>query len=328
VKANLFGHGLAWLLACSLLGSAMAFDLQGHRGARGMAPENTLAGFRQALAVGVTTLELDVGLTRDGQVVIAHDPRLNPDLTRDANGAWIATPGPALQTVTLVELQRFDVGRLKPGTKYAQSFADQQPADGERVPTLDALFQLVRMSAVPVRFNIETKLSPLTPELAPKPEAFARALLAVVQRHGMADRVTVQSFDWRTLQAVQRLAPALPVAALTARLASIDNLTDPRWTAGLRLQDHGDSVPRLVKALGAGTWSPFHGELTEAQLAEAKALGLKVIPWTVNQSERIDRLIGWGVDGLISDHPLRVREVMARRGMALPAPVAVPTAAR
>jgi glycerophosphoryl diester phosphodiesterase len=310
--------------------NANAFDLQGHRGARGMAPENTLAGFRQALAVGVTTLELDVGITRDGQVVITHDPRLNPDLTRDADGAWIAAPGPALQTLTLAQVQRFDVGRLRPGTRYAQTFAEQQPVDGERVPTLEALFQMLRTAAppVPVRFNIETKLSPLAPELAPEPETFARALLDAVQRHGMADRVTVQSFDWRTLRAMQRLAPTLPIAALTARLASIDNLADPRWTAGLRLQDHGGSVPRLVKALGAGIWSPFHGELTEAQLAEAHALGLKVIPWTVNEAERIDRLIGWGVDGLISDHPLRVREAMARRGMALPVPASLPTPAR
>ena len=87
-------------------------------------------------------------------------------------------------------------------------------------------------------------------------------------------------------------------------------------------------MPRLVKALGARTWSPFHGDLTEAQLAEAHALGLKVIPWTVNESERIDRLIGWGVDGLISDHPLRVREVMVHRGLALPAPVSVPAPPR
>jgi glycerophosphoryl diester phosphodiesterase len=318
----------ALCLASAALCNANAFDLQGHRGARGMAPENTLAGFRQALTAGVTTLELDVGVTRDAQVVIAHDSRLNPDLTRDASGAWIAAPGPALQTLTLAELQRFDVGRLKPGTKYAETFAEQQPADGEPVPTLEALFQMLRTSAVPVRFNIETKLSPLTPELAPEPEAFARALLSVVQRHGMAERVTVQSFDWRTLRAVQRLAPALPIAALTARLPSIDNLSDARWTAGLRLQDHGGSVPRLVKALGAGIWSPFHGELNEAQLAEAKALGLKVIPWTVNEPERIDRLIGWGVDGLISDHPLRVRAAMARRGIALPAPVSVPAPAR
>lgn len=156
MRSTCFGRCLAWLLVFMSMGNAAAFDLQGHRGARGMAPENTLTGFRQALAVGVTTLELDVGVTRDGQVVIAHDPRLNPDLTRDASGAWIATPGPALQTLTLAELQRFDVGRLKPGTKYAQTFAVQPPADGERVPTLEALFQMVRTSAVPVRSDIET----------------------------------------------------------------------------------------------------------------------------------------------------------------------------
>ncbi|HSQ72851.1 MAG TPA: glycerophosphodiester phosphodiesterase [Rubrivivax sp.] len=315
-------RSLVFFLCWMLCGSALAFDLQGHRGARGLAPENTLAGFRQALAIGVTTLELDVGVTADGHVVIAHDPRLNPDLARDASGAWLAAPGPPLSTLTLAELKRFDVGRIRPGTRYAQTCATQRGADGERVPTLASLFDLVRASGNDrVRFNIETKLSPLAPELTPEPEAFARALLEVVRRHGMAGRTTVQSFDWRTLRAVQRLAPELPIAALTARLQGVDNLGDARWTAGLRLEDHGGSVPRLVKALGASTWSPFHGELTEALLAEAHALGLQVVPWTVNDPERIARLLGWGVDGLISDHPDRVREALARRGMALPSPV-------
>ena len=310
---------LAVLLVSVIGGGASAFDLQGHRGARGMAPENTLAGFRQALTTGVTTLELDVGITADGHVVIAHDPRLNPELTRDAGGAWLATAGPALNVLTLAELQRHDVGRLKPGTSYAETFAEQQSADGERIPTLAALFELVRAAGHDhVRFNIETKLTPLAPALTPEPEAFVRAVLDVVQRHGMAGRVTVQSFDWRALRAVQRLAPGLPVAALTARLQAIDNLGDGRWTAGLRLEDHGGSVPRLVRALGAPIWSPFHGHLTEQQVDEAHALGLQVIPWTVNEPAQIERLIGWGVDGLISDYPGRVREAMARRGMALP----------
>jgi len=322
VKPVFTGRSLALLFGVMLLGSAFGFDQQRPRGTRGLAPENTLAGFRQALAVGVTTLELDVGVTADGQVVIAHDPRLNPDLTRDAQGAWLATPGPALNTLALAELQRFDVGRIRPGTRYAQTFADQRGVDGERVPTLAALFELVRAAGADhVRFNIETKLSPLAPGLAPEPEAFARAVLEVVRRHGMAGRVTVQSFDWRSLRAMQKLAPGVPIAALTARLQAIDNLGDARWTAGLRLEDHGGSVPRLVKALGAPVWSPFHGELTEAQLAEAHALGLRVVPWTVNEPAQIERLVGWGVDGLISDHPDRVREALARRGLALPPPV-------
>lgn len=319
MKPSVTWRRLAVLLIFACGSDATALDLQGHRGARGAAPENTLAGFRHALATGVTTLELDVGITRDGHVVVMHDQRLNPDLARDGTGAWLAAPGPALNSLTLAELQRHDVGRIKPGTRYAQTFAEQQPADGERVPTLDALFEMVRAQGqTRVRFNIETKISPLMPDLAPEPEAFARRVLDVVQRHGMAERVTVQSFDWRTLRAVQRLAPGLPVAALTARLPAIDNLSDDRWTTGLRLDDFGGSVPRMVRGLGAGTWSPFHGELTEALLAEAHALGLKVVPWTVNDPAQIDRLLAWGVDGLISDHPDRVRAAMARRGLALP----------
>jgi glycerophosphoryl diester phosphodiesterase len=302
-----------------LAAGASAFDLQGHRGARGLAPENTLAGFATALRIGVHTLELDLGVSRDGVVVISHDPRLNPDITRDAAGRWITAPGPAVNTLTLAELQRYDVGRLQPGTRYAQRYPQQLPADGERLPTLAALFAQVKAAGADhVRFNIEIKQNPFEPDLTPEPEAFAKAVLAVVREHGMASRVMIQGFDWRSLKAVRRLAPEIPVAALTVRQAFLDNLGDPRWTAGLALADHGGSVPRLVKALGASVWSPFHLELDAASLREARSLGLKVIPWTVNEPAQIDSLLALGVDGIISDHPERVREAMARRGMPLP----------
>ncbi len=319
------------LFLLSMTGAAAqtaSFDLQGHRGARGLAPENTLAGFRAALAVGVHTLELDLGVTSDGVLVIHHDQRLNPALTRDARGEWIGEPGAALNALTLTELQRHDVGRLKPGTRYAQQWPQQQPADGERVPTLDALFELVRAAdpAGRVRFNIETKLTPNTPELTPDPEAFAKLVVDALRRHGVAARVTVQSFDWRTVRAVQRQAPEVQTALLTVRQRWLDNLSDGRWTDGLRLADHGGSVPRLVKAAGAAVWSPFHGELDQAQIAEARALGLKVVPWTVNEPERMVTLLDWGVDGIITDYPDRVRSAMAARGMPLPPPL--PAAAR
>lgn len=318
-------HGAAALALAVACTAAAAFDLQGHRGARGLAPENTLAGFAEALRIGVTTLELDTGVTRDGAVVVMHDRRLNPDFTRDEQGRWITPPGTPLRELTLAALQRHDVGRLQPGTRYALTFAAQQPADGERVPTLDAVFaQVARWGADDVRFNIETKLSPLEPLLAPPPEDFVRAVVEVVRRHGAASRVTLQSFDWRTLRAAQRMAPEIATVALTVQTANFDNLAGGVWTAGLTLADHGGSVPRLVQAVGARTWSPFHGNLSEAALKEAKALGLAVVPWTVNEPADIDRLLGWGVDGIISDHPDRVRAAMARRGMALPAPLDLP----
>lgn len=300
-------------------GCATPFDAQGHRGARGLAPENTLAAFRAALAEGVSTLELDVHVTRDGAVVITHDPRLNPQFTRDGSGRFVDEPGPAVIGLTLAELQRHDVGRARPGSRYAQQWPERREHDGATVPTLDQLFHEVRrLGAHEVRFNIETKLRPDTPELTPAPEPFVRALLAVVERHGMQRRVSIQSFDWRALREVQLLAPQVPTVALTVRQANFNNLDDGRWTAGLQLAAHGGSVPRLVKAAGAATWSPFHGDLTEAQVAEAHALGLKVVPWTVNEPARMDTLLTWRLDGLISDYPDRLRAAMQRAGLSLP----------
>ena len=309
-------------LALLLPAAAPAFDLQGHRGARGLAPENTLAAFRRALEIGVHTLELDLGLSRDGALIVAHDPRLNPAFTRDAAGQWIAEPGAPLFSLARAEIQAHDVGRLKPGTRYAQAWPQQRPADGERMPTLDEVFERTRAwGATAVRFNIETKINPLEPALTAPPEAFATAVVEAVRRHGLAGRVTVQSFDWRTLAAVQRLAPEIATVALTARQSWLDNVADGRWTAGLRLADHGGSVPRLVKASGARAWSPFHGDLSEADLREARSLGLAVVPWTVNDAPTMDRLIAWGVDGLITDYPDRLREALARRGLLLPVPL-------
>jgi glycerophosphoryl diester phosphodiesterase len=297
---------------------AHAFDLQGHRGARGLAPENTLVGFATARAIGVDTLELDTVLTKDGIVVISHDPRLNPDLARGANGQWIAPPGAAIRGLTLAEVQAYDVGRLRPDSRYAKGLPQQQPADGERIPTLAALFEMVRRSDNgSVRFNIETKLTPLDPDLTPAPEDFVRSVLAVVDAHGMRGRVALQSFDWRTLAVAQRLAPDLPTVCLTSQQSWGNNVADARWTAGLSLAEHG-SVPRLVKAAGCAVWSPYFGDLSAALLDEAHRLKLPVIVWTVNEPAQIGHMLTLGVDGIISDRPDRVRDAMAARGMALP----------
>ena len=313
--------GLLAAALCAACASSFAFDLQGHRGTRGNAPENTLAAFDRALAIGVDTLELDVGLTADGVVVVAHDIALNPAITRDASGEWLpAGQGPLIRSLTLAQLQTYDVGRIRPDTPYAKTFATQQPHDGERVPTLAAVFDLVKKRGASVRFNIETKVDPGRPGDTASPAAFVQALLKVVQDAGMASRVSIQSFDWRTLRLVQKAAPAIPTVCLTLQSANNDTVRDGRWTAGLRMADH-DGVPRLVKAAGCAVWSPNAGALTQEQLKEAQSLGLKVIPWTVNAPADMDRLLGWNVDGLITDYPDRLREVMQRRGMALPAAI-------
>lgn len=302
---------------------AFAFDLQAHRGGRGLMPENTLPAFENALTIGVDTLELDVGVTADGVVVISHDPYLNPLIVRDAAGRFLPPgQGPLIKSLTLAQLQTYQLGRILPGSDYAASFPTQQARDGIRFPTLAALFQRVKaLGANAVRFNIETKIDPSRPDDTVSAEAMTRALLQVVKDAGMGSRVTIQSFDWRSLQLVQQLEPAIPTVYLTIQTAKNDNVRDGTWTAGFRIADHA-SVPKLVKAAGGAVWSPNGGALTEGQVNEAHALGLKVVPWTINAPAQLDRFLGWGVDGLITDYPDQLRAVMRARGMALPKAIA------
>ena len=310
-----------WLVLVLALGTSQAtgFDLQGHRGARGLLPENTLPAFERALALGVTTLELDVAMTSDGVLVIHHDRRLNPDVTRDAAGRFLEQRGPAIHALTLAELQGYDVGRLKPGTDYARQFPAQQPIDGTRIPRLTDLFELVKRAGDDrIRFDIETKLSPDTPGEAPLPEPLAHALVAEIRRSGMAVRTQVQSFDWRTLQVVQRIAPEIATAYLSVQ-RRFDNIgagrpEGSRWTAGFQFRDHG-SVPKMVKAAGGSHWSAFFGDLDAQNVKEAQALGLKVLAWTVNDPAQMERVIGFGIDGLITDRPDLARKLLEERGI-------------
>ncbi|TNF60689.1 MAG: glycerophosphodiester phosphodiesterase [Burkholderiales bacterium] len=321
---------MAGCAAAALLGLwpllAPAFDLQGHRGARGLAPENSLAGFELALAIGVHTLELDVVITADGVPVISHDTAPNPDITRDASGRWLQSRGLPFFQRKLSELAALDIGRINPVSRYATVFPRQQPVDGQSIPTLAALFERVRaLRADHVRFNIETKLDPARPAESAPPMAFAHAVVEVVRAWGMASRVSIQSFDWRTLAAVRQIAPDLPVIHLTAQLPRFNTVEDGQWTGGLRLGEHED-VPALVAAAGGQVWSPHHGDLSQQLIARAGRLGLQVIPWTVNEVTDMERLLDWGVDGIITDYPDRLRTLMAQRGMALPPVVEPPTA--
>jgi glycerophosphoryl diester phosphodiesterase len=310
------------------MSSAAAFDLQGHRGARGLAPENTLPAFARALSIGVGTLELDVGITEDGVVVVHHDRRLNPDIARGADGRWLRAPTRAIGELTFRELQRYDVGRIRPGSDYSKRFPDQRRLDGLRIPRLEDVFELARRARnAEVRFNVETKISPEAPDETVGPQEFARRLIQVIRDNGMEQRTIVQSFDWRTLAVVQREAPEIATSYLSSQSATLDNIgvgqreASP-WTAGVRFRDHG-SVPKMVKAAGGAIWSPNYRELDEALVKEARGLGLKVLPWTVNDPPDMERLIDWGVDGIITDRPDRLRDVMAAKGLPLPKPTPV-----
>ena len=265
-----------------LVTPSLAIDLQGHRGARGLLPENTLPAFRRALEIGVTTLEMDCGITKDGVVVVHHDRRLNPDVARGPDGQWVSAPAPLIKDLAFEDTQKYDVGRIRPGSEYAKRFPHQQPVDGTRIPRLSEILKFPN-----VKFNIETKISPDAPQETLAPEAFAMKMVEEIRKAGAEKRTTIQSFDWRTLKVVEREAPAIATVYLTTGK---------------------DSDPEKVRAAGGKIWSPDFRDLDEEKMRKAK--GLKIVPWTVNEPADIRRVLALKVDGIISDYPDRVKKVL------------------
>ena len=258
-------------------------DVQGHRGARGYLPENTLPAFARALELGVSTLELDVGVTRDGIVVIHHDRGLNPDIARGPDGQWVEHAVP-IHALTYAELQRYDVGRLRPGSGYARGFAHQQPLDGTRIPRLADLFQLTESNRT-IRFNIEPKMDAAALDETLPAAQFARALISEVRKARLQDRTTVQAFYWPVLKVVEREAPEMPTVYCT---------------------EGALSDPERARAAGARIWSPDYQTVSPDKLAAARREGMKVTVWTVNEPADIERMLAMGVDGIASDYPDRV----------------------
>src|SRR5829696_3547821 len=241
----LIALGCAFWMAGAM--SAVAFDLQAHRGGRGLAPENTLAAFRQAVSLGVTTLEMDLAITKDDVVVVSHDPMLNPDIVRSPDGKWLEGIGPAIRSLSLAELKRYDVGRLNPGSAYARQYPMQRPVDGERFPIL---YEVYAVAPAPVRFNIEIKTDPTRPYETADPLHFTHLVVDQVKANKAVGRTMIQSFDWRTLLEVRKVAPEIATACLTIESRNSDTVRrddaiPSQWLGGLDLKAHGGSVPRL-----------------------------------------------------------------------------------
>ncbi len=271
-------------------------EIIGHRGARGLFPENTVEGFRQARALGVQSFELDVGMTADGVVVVSHDLALNPAITRDAQGQFLTGPPMPIHRLTFDALQTYDVGRIRPASRYRLLHREQTPNDGARIPRLADVLR----AAPDARFIIELKTDPRYRDMTVAPETLANATLEVVDADDAAHRVVVESFDWRGPRYVRHIRPEIALAWLTREETEREATL---WWDGETPARHGNSVAATVAAQGGQIWAPAFETVTRAGVAEAHERGLRVLPWTVNRRAAMRRLIGWGVDGLITDRP-------------------------
>ncbi|MBG0820196.1 glycerophosphodiester phosphodiesterase [Planomonospora sp. ID91781] len=307
----------------------MHAEIHGHRGARGLRPENTLPGLAHALELGVDALEFDVALTADRRLVLTHDLTVSPVTSADTGPARAGDPlfpyvGRPVGALTLAQLRTLECGvrlPLRPDDRFA---ATQVPVPHTRMPTLGAVLGLVdAYGADGVRLHVELKSDPTRPDLTPDPREFTELVVAELDRHDRLDGAAILSFDWRILRIARELAPA----ARRYALIELDTL-ESVWLDGLLLSDFGGDVPAAAAAAGGTAVSPEHVMVDEEFMRRAAAAGLPVVPWTVNEPDRAAALLDLGAAGLVTDYPDRMRALWAGRGLPLPAPVTACRAVR
>ncbi|HWI70458.1 MAG TPA: glycerophosphodiester phosphodiesterase family protein [Baekduia sp.] len=308
--------------AAPAVSSADGFDLEAHRGGRGLRPENTLASFGKALQLGVTTLELDTGVTKDGIVVVSHERRISPlECGGDPTNKYI---GKLVHELTYSQIKTLDCGQRGVSDSLK---ATQEQVPGTRMPKLSQVFALAaRYGAKDVQFNIETKIDPTAPSETVGPDTFARKVIAEIKKAHVTKRALLQSFDWRTLKVARSVAPSLRTVAL-AQPGNV--FPGSKWTAGYKITsskpfDDGSVALVVARQLKADVISPVATATTAKLIKSSHNVGLPVIPWTVNEKPDMAKLIDAGVDGLISDYPDRLRAVLIDKGIEVPDPIASP----
>ncbi|MCV7090436.1 glycerophosphodiester phosphodiesterase [Mycobacterium interjectum] len=306
--------GLGLLVASPASAQPAEFDLQAHRGGSGETTEESLRAFAKSLELGVSTLELDIGITRDGQPLVWHDPTIDAAKCADTAPAFAGDPaypyvGKLVHDLTLVQIRTLDCG------KRLAEFPDAEVVRGNKIATLPDVFALTDSYHAGVRFNIETKVEADKPDASAGPQEFVDAILAAVRSAGKVDRVEIQSFDWRTLPMVHRAEASIPLVALYNEQTWAPGSP---WLAGENPALVGDPLLGAL-LVGASMVSPDYTLVTgKPYVDRAHALGLRVIPWTVNDAAAMREQIGYGVDGIITDFPTLARAVMAGLGIPLP----------
>ncbi|MEV4705088.1 glycerophosphodiester phosphodiesterase family protein [Actinoplanes sp. NPDC049316] len=301
-----------------------SFDLQAHRGGIALRPESTLAAFGNALRLGVSTLELDVQITKDGAAVVTHDRKV------DARKCGPEFAGRFVKDLTLAQVRTMDCGRT------LTDFPGQVAVPGARMPLLSEVFDLVHTyRATGVTLNVETKVEAGAPQETAPREQFVRVVAQEVRRAGLLRQVTIQSFDWGALKLMRRVEPRLPLVALTNRdfLQTGQPGASP-WLGGLDIDDFGGDPIAAIRSFGADAFSPVYGwarpgggydaYVTRDTVRHAHRYGIEVVPWTVDDPAVMADMLRLGVDGLITDRPDVLREVLASNGFRLPRPYASP----
>ena len=289
----------------------------GHRGGRGLWPENTLFALREAARSGADGAEIDVQLSRDHALVLFHDFRLKPELCRDAQGSWLEPRQgeelPLIRDLAYAELSILDVGRVKPGTSYGKEHGPLTARDGERIPLFGDAIAAVREINPHFRLFIEIKTSEEDRSLSAGPEAVAEAVLAELRHTRFIGNAVLVGFDWPALIHARKLEPLLPCWFTTRPRPSTGR--PESWAGGFDPKGYGGSVAQAIKAAGGQGWLCSVPQATPRAISEAQRLGLRFGVWTVNKEHEMRAFSALGVDAIFTDRPDRMAALKSERSM-------------
>ncbi len=295
--------------------------IYGHRGARGDMVENSLSGLKYAFDLGIRAVEFDVVISKDNIPVLFHDYRLNPDLVKDSSGNWITDKNIKLKDLTYEEISKYTIESLKPDTKYAKRFKNQQSAKGEKIPKLTDFFKLVTEDKYKdVFLNLEIKSTLTQENVTPNPEKMVSLILKDIKEFNLEDRTLITSYDWRILYELKKQNPNILRGFITLQqdLSTVKKnvYENSPWMVKNYSMEELFLLPNIIKSLEGHVWSVFYRDVTKQNVELAHKHGLATSVWTVNREKDIIRMIEYGVDGIITDYPKKVQDICKLKNIA------------
>ena len=294
--------------------------IYGHRGARGDLPENTLESFKYLFDNNINAYETDILISKDLIPVITHDFRLDPSFTKDSEGNWIEDENIKIFDLTYEELLKFDVGSINKLSRYGRRFVNQKPLENQRIPKLSELLDLSsKNKSENLLINLEIKSTPDEENLTPAPEDTVKLVVNEINKSNLKDKIIVSSFDWRTLTEIKNQYPEISRAYLTyqqVRGMKIKKTIYNRspWMSFLPFyEDH--ELPKIIKSQGGKAWHPYRKDITKKLVDISHQEDLPVNVWTVNEDYEMLKMIEYGVDGIMTDYPLRLKELCEKENI-------------
>lgn len=294
--------------------------IYGHRGARGDLPENTLESFKYLFDNAINAYETDILISKDLIPVITHDFRLDPSLTKDEAGNWIKDENIKIFDLTYNEISKFDIGSLNKLSRYGRRFINQRSLENQKIPKLSELLELSSKNLLQdLLINLEIKSTPDEKNLTPDPQDLVQIVLNEINNSNLKDKIIISSFDWRILREVKKQSSEIPRAYLTfqqdkgMKIKKTIYSKSP-WIDHIPLTIVYD-LPKIIKELGGSAWHPYYKDINKKAVKDAHDNNLPVNVWTVNDEDDMLKMIEYGVDGIMTDYPLRLKNLCEKRSI-------------